>query len=212
MKKPIDKIIRELKKLHGREEPPITKSHHKVFRLLIETILAARNTDKNALAAAKLLFAKYKTPAQIAIAPLSVLEKLIKRGVFYRVKARNIKAMCKILVKKYKGKVPKTMEELVSLPAVGRKTANIVLSYGFGKSEGIAVDTHVFRVVNRIGLVQEKTPEKTEFALLKTIPKKYWLEFNRLFVVHGQEICQAHKPKCKKCPLKDWCNYYKRSR
>ena len=100
------------------------------------------------------------------------------------------------------------MAELVNLPGVGRKTANIVLAYGFGRTEGIAVDTHVFRTVNRIGLVKEKTPEKTEKSLLQKIPKKYWLGFNNLFVLHGREICKARKPLCKNCSLKKWCDYY----
>lgn len=209
MVKPIDEIVHELKKKYGKEFPPIVRGHPAVFRMLIQTILAARNTDENALAAAKELFSKYQTPEQISKAELPVLEKLVKRGVFYKVKARSIKKLCELLISKYNGRVPKTMEELVELPGVGRKTANIIMSYGYGKAVGIAVDTHVFRVVNRIGLVNEKTPEKTEFALLKIIPQKYWLDFNRLFVDHGRETCFAKKPECNKCPVSRWCDYYK---
>lgn len=208
MKKPIDKIIAELKYLYGRELPPVVSGHTEVFKLMIRTILAARNTDENALAAAKELFAKYKTPAQIAEAPLADIKTRIKRGLFFNVKSRNIKRLCQILVKQYNSRVPKTMEELTNLPAIGRKTANIVLTYGFGKPEGIAVDTHVFRVVNRIGLADEKTPEKTETALLKIVPRKYWLDFNRLFVDHGRNICHARKPRCEECPLRKWCKFY----
>lgn len=208
--KPIPEIIRALEKIHGKEEmPPVVSGHLTVFRMLVQTILAARNTDENAIAAAKELFSKYKTPAEIAKAPLPIIEKLVKRGVFYRMKAKSIKNLSQILIETYSGKVPKTMEELVQLPGVGRKTANIILSYAYGKSEGIAVDTHVFRVVNRVGIVSEKTPEKTEFALLKIVPKQYWLDFNRVFVMHGREICFARKPACEKCPLTKWCNFYK---
>lgn len=209
MKKPIGKIIRELRKLHGREVPPVVGGHPAIFKLLIRTILAARNTDENALAASRELFSKYSTPKQIAKAPLGDIRKRIKRGVFFNVKAKNIKKLCQVLVNEHDSRVPKTMEELVKLPAVGRKTANIVLTYGFGKSVGIAVDTHVFRLTNRIGIVKEKTPEKTELALLEVVPKRYWIDFNRLFVMHGREVCSARKPNCKECPLKRWCDYYK---
>ena len=209
MEKPIDKIISELRKIYGKEVPPVVSGHPAVFELLIRTILAARNTDENALAAARELFSKYKTPQQISKAELPVLEKLVKRGVFYKVKARSIKKLCEILVEKYNGRVPKTMQELVELPGVGRKTANIIMTYAYGKPEGIAVDTHVFRVVNRIGIVNEKTPEKTEFALLKVVPKAFWLDVNRLFVDFGRDICQAKKPQHEKCPLRQWCDFYK---
>ena len=210
MVKPIDKIIPELRKIYGRNDViKIAKGHPAVFELLIRTILAARNTDDNALAASKELFGKYTTPAEISNAPLPVLEKLVKRGVFYKVKARSIKKLCEILAEKYNGRVPKTMEELTQLPGVGRKTANIILTYGFGTPAGIAVDTHVFRVVNRIGIVKEKTPEKTEMVLLNIVPKHDWMEFNSLFVDFGRDICQAKKPQHERCPLRKWCDFYK---
>ncbi len=211
MGKPIDKIISSLEKQYmGYKLPPVVRGNPSKFKLLIRTILSARNTDDNAVAAAKLLFSKYKTPAEIARAPIRELEKLVKRGVFYKVKARNIKKLSKILVDKYNGKVPDSIEELVKLPGVGRKTANVVLSHGFKKAEGIAVDTHVFRVVNRIGIVSERTPLKTEQALLKVVPKKYWLNFNKLFVLHGRNICKARNPQCEICPIRRWCDYYKK--
>jgi len=207
--KPIEKIIKTLEEYYKNfEAPPVVRGSPPLFQLLIRTILSARNTDENAVAAAKLLFSKYKTPKEIARAPIKELEKLVKRGVFYKVKARNIKKLSKILVEKYGGRVPNSMEELIKLPGVGRKTANIVLSYGFKKAEGIAVDTHVFRVVNRIGVVHEKTPLKMEKALLKVVPKKYWLNFNHLFVLHGRNICKARNPKCEICPIRKWCDYY----
>ena len=210
MGKPIEKIIKILEKYYKDYGlPPVVRGNPSNFRLLIRTILSARNTDENAVAAAKLLFAKYKTPEEIADAPIRELEKLVRRGVFYKVKARNIKKLSKILVEKYNCKVPSSMKELVKLPGVGRKTANIVLSYGFNKSEGIGVDTHVFRVVNRIGIINEKTPLKAEAALMKVVPKKYWLEFNILFVLHGRNVCKARNPKCNICPIRKWCDYYK---
>ncbi len=207
--KKIEKIINKLRKEYGKSKPPVVKDNPKIFELLIRTILSANNTDENALAAAEKLFSKYKTPEEISKAPISELKKLIKRGVFFNVKSKNIKKLSKILIKKHNNKVPNNMKELVELPGVGRKTANIVLSYGFGKSEGIAVDTHVFRVVNRIGIVDEKTRDKTEKSLLEKIPKKHWLEFNRLFVMHGRETCKARKPKCKICPINKMCKYYR---
>ena len=209
--KNISKIMRALEKQYGKTCSEITKSgNKKVFGLLIHTVLAARNTDKNADAAAKELFSRYNTPGQIASAPLPDIRKRIKRGVFFNVKAKNIKKLCSILSKKYSSKVPDTMSELVALPGVGRKTANIVLTYGFGKTEGIAVDTHVFRTTNRIGIVNEKTPEKTEKTLLKVVPRKYWQDFNHMFVLHGREICKARKPLCNRCVLKNQCDYYSR--
>jgi len=207
--KHVDKIISALQKLYGKHDViTIAKGHPAVFELLIRTILAARNTDENALAASKELFAKYKTAQQISKAPLPVLEKLVKRGVFYKVKARSIKKLCEILVEKYKGRVPKTMHELVELPGVGRKTAGIVLIYGFGIVENVPIDTHCHRVFNRIGVIKEKTPETTEFAVMTVFPKKYWKDLNKLFVMHGRSICTARKPKCDICPIKKWCDYY----
>lgn len=210
--KSVEKIIKLLEDKYGRiNSKKIISKNSEIFRLLLQTILAARNTDTNAEAAAKQLFSKYKTPEQIAKAPIADLRRMIKRGVFFNVKAKNIKKLCKIISKNYNGKVPNTMHELVKLPGIGRKTANIVLTYGFGKTEGIAVDTHVFRTVNRIGLVKEKTPEKTEKALLSVVPKKYWFAFNNLFVLHGRETCKARKPLCSKCPIKRYCDYYSKN-
>jgi endonuclease-3 len=177
--------------------------------MLIGTILAQRNTDASTNRAMRLLFGRYKTIKQIANAPIKELEKLVKSTVFYHVKARRIKEVSRIILKKHRGKVPKDFEALVSIPGIGRKTANIIMSYGFGIPSGIAVDTHVHRLSNRLGWVKTKTPEQTERQLLKIVPKKHWLELNELFVTHGKTICIARKPKCNICPIRKWCEYYR---
>lgn len=184
---------------------------HNPFKTLISTILSQRTRDENTEKVTKLLFAKYKTPKQIAKAPINDIEKLIKSSGFYRTKAKRIKEVAFIIHNQYKGKVPKDIDKLLEMPGVGRKTANCVLVYAFGK-EAIPVDTHVHRIANRIGLVNAKTPEKTELELIKVIPKKYWLLVNELFVIHGKTICKPIKPNCKVCRIKKQCDYYAKNR
>lgn len=176
------------------------------FEILISTILSQRTRDENTERASRNLFSKYNTPNKLSSVGLKELEKLIKPAGFYKVKAKRIKEVSKVLLKEYNGKVPNVIEKLLKLPGVGRKTANCVLVYGF-KTFAIPVDTHVHRISNRIGLVKTKTPEQTEIELIKVIPKKYWIDLNELFVRHGQEICQPRKPLCYKCPIVKLCNY-----
>lgn len=176
------------------------------FRVLIGTILSQRTKDENTEKAAKRLFSKYKTPEEIANAPLKDLEALIKPSGFYRIKAKRIKEISKIIAEKYNGKVPETINELVKLPGVGRKTAGCVLVYGFNRP-AIPTDVHVFRVSNRIGIVKEKTPEKTEYALMRVVPKKYWILYNSIMVRFGQQICRPIRPRCWECPIVDMCEY-----
>ena len=179
-------------------------SRNPPFYVLISTVLSARNKDEMTIKATRKLFAKYKTPKQIANAPLKKLEPLIKQSGFYKTKAKRIKEISKIILKKYKGKVPSTIEQLIELPGVGRKTAGCVIVYAFNKP-AIPVDTHVHKVANRLGWVKTKTPEKTEQALMKIIPKRYWLDVNEVLVIHGQIICTPISPFCSKCTVRKYC-------
>ena len=176
--------------------------------ILIGTILSARTRDENTSAVVKKLFARYKSARALAQARLSDVEKIIKSTGFYHVKAKRIMEVASLIDSKYSGKVPNTLEELLSLPGVGRKTANCVLVYAFEKP-AIPVDTHVHRISNRLGLVQTKTPEETEMELMKKIPKKYWLKINDMFVMYGQNICKPISPMCDVCQIKEECDYYK---
>lgn len=176
--------------------------------ILIGTILSARTRDESTSAVVRELFSKYKTAGSLARAKLSDVEKIIKRTGFYHVKAKRIIQVASIINSKYSDQVPKTMEELLSLPGVGRKTANCVLVYAFDKP-AIPVDTHVHRISNRLGLVKTKIPEETEVELMKKIPKKYWIRINDTFVMYGQNICKPISPMCSVCQIKKECSYYK---
>ena len=176
--------------------------------ILIGTILSARTRDENTSAVVKKLFLRYKTARSLARAKVSDVEKIIKSTGFYHVKARRIIEVASIIDLQYHGKVPDNLDELLKLPGVGRKTANCVLVYAFEKP-AIPVDTHVHRISNRLGLVETKTPEETEFALMAKIPKKYWLQINDMFVMYGQNICKPISPMCNVCQIKKECNYYK---
>ena len=176
--------------------------------ILIGTILSARTRDESTSAVVRELFLKYKTARSLARAKLLDVEKIIKRTGFYHVKAKRIIEVASIIDKKYSGQVPKTIEELTSLPGVGRKTANCVLVYAFDEP-AIPVDTHVHRISNRLGLVKTKIPEETEVELIKKIPKKYWIRINDTFVMYGQNICKPISPMCSVCQIKKECKYYK---
>lgn len=177
------------------------------YRVLIRTILSQRTRDENTDQATLKLFNKYPDMEDVALAPQDKLEKLVKSAGFYRVKSKRIKEVSHILMDDYNGVVPDTMEELLKLPGVGRKTANCVLVYAFEKP-AIPVDTHVHRISNRLGLVNSKEPDKTELELEKIIPKTYWIELNDLMVQFGQDICRPIGPKHEECPLAEICDYY----
>jgi endonuclease III len=177
------------------------------YRVLIRTILSQRTRDENTDNASKTLFSKYKTVEEISNAEVEDLEQLIRSAGFFHVKALRIKEVSRILLEDYQGVVPDTIDELLTLPGVGRKTANCLLVYGF-KKPAICVDVHVHRISNRIGLVHTKNPEQTEEGLMKIIPMKYWLEINDLLVQFGQTICKPITPLHDICPIKEWCNYY----
>ncbi len=175
------------------------------LELLIATILSAQSTDKQINKVTKPLFKKYRTPQDYVKTPQEELEQDIYSTGFYRNKAKNIKKLCEILVNDFDSKVPDTMEDLVMLPGVARKTANIVLSSAFGKIEGIAVDTHVKRVSARLGLTANTDPDKIEKDLMKIIPEKEWDIFALLLIQHGRQVCDAKKPKCEICVLNKLC-------
>ena len=187
-----------LRELHEAECGP--------FQILVGTILSARTRDENTAEVSKRLFARYPDPARLARAKRRDVERVIKSIGFYRVKAGRIIEVAKIIDGRYGGRVPKDLEKLVELPGVGRKTANCVLVYAFGEP-AIPVDTHVHRISNRLGLVETRTPEETEAALSKKIPKKFWLEINDTFVMYGQNICRPVSPMCGRCRIRRSCRY-----
>jgi len=173
--------------------------------LLIATILSARSTDKQVNLVTAELFHKYRTAADFADANLAELEQDIRRLGFFRNKAKSIQACCRKLVESYGGEVPRSMEQLVQLGGVGRKTANVVLGNAFGINEGVVVDTHVARLSQRLGLTSETTPEKIESELEKLVPQKLWTLFSHLLIWHGRRRCYARKPDCPHCEVRDLC-------
>ncbi|HID71481.1 MAG TPA: endonuclease III [Thermoplasmata archaeon] len=179
------------------------------FRALVRTVLSQRTRDENTDKAFEMLFKVVSSPEDILSLPEEKLRELIKSAGFYRVKAKRLKEICKVLVEKYNGEVPEDFDEILSLPGVGRKTANCVLVYGFDK-EAIPVDTHVHRISNLIPLVKTKTPEETEMELVKIVPRQYWKEINEHFVRLGQTICKPLKQECEVCPLNSLCQFGKR--
>ena len=212
----IEKILNKMIKTMNSVKPPRMTALRELreaengspLSVLIGTILSARTRDENTSAVVRKLFTKYKTAHALATARLSDVEKIIKSTGFYHVKAKRIIEVASIIDLKYSGKVPQTLEELLELPGVGRKTANCVLVYAFDKP-AIPVDTHVHRISNRLGLVSTKSPEETEIILMQKIPKKHWVRINDTFVMYGQNICKPISPTCKLCQIKSECDYYK---
>lgn len=178
------------------------------FEMLIAVILSAQCTDERVNKTTPALFAKYSTPQDFANMDIEELENFIHPCGFYKNKAKNIKATAQIIVDKYNGKVPETMEELMSLPGVGRKTANVVMLEAFNKPQGIAVDTHCKRISNKVGFSNEKEPEKIEQDLLKIIPSKYYKDMNHILIWHGRNTCVSRTPKCEMCPINKYCKEY----
>lgn len=205
-KKEVKEILDLLSELHPNAHCELV--HSSPFELLIATILSAQCTDVRVNIVTEELFKKYNTPEDFKNLSIEEIEKEIKTCGLYKSKAKKIKETSSILVDKYNSELPDTLEELITLPGVGRKTAGVVLSNAFG-IPAIAVDTHVFRVSNRIGIVKEKTPEKTEFALMKAIEKERWTHSHHLLIFHGRRICKARKPECENCNIREYCNYYK---
>jgi len=179
--------------------------HQSPFQLLIATILSAQCTDERVNQVTPALFRDYPDPAAFARAPLPRLEKAIRSTGFFRAKARAIKGACQALVDRHQGRVPRTMEELTRLRGVGRKTANVVLGAGYGIASGIVVDTHMTRVARRLGLTRHTDPVKIERDLMATVPESEWIFFSIAMILHGRYVCQARRPQCGVCPLRENC-------
>ena len=197
------KVMELLEKEHADAE--IALNYANPLELLVATILSAQATDEQINAITPKLFQKYKSAEDYANADLAELEQDIKSSGFYNKKAKNLKNSAKILVEKYNSQVPKTMEELVELPGVARKTANIVLFNAYGIIAGIAVDTHVRRLAQRLGLTENTNQDKIEKDLMNIVPKKKWMHITDLLIFHGRRVCNARKPRCGVCVLNKIC-------
>ena len=197
------KVIELLEKEHA--DAKIALHYSNPLELLVATILSAQSTDEQINKITKLLFKKYRAAEDYAKADLKELEQDIKSSGFYHNKAKNIKNCCKMLLEKHNGQVPKTMAELVELPGVARKTANIVLFNAYGVIAGVAVDTHVRRLAQRLGLTENENPGKIELDLMNLIPKDKWMRITDLLIFHGRRVCVARKPKCDVCTLNKIC-------
>lgn len=179
------------------------------FQILVSVVLSAQCTDERVNKTTPSIFSKYPDAIDFVNMPIETLQELIHPCGFYKTKSKNLKLAAEKIVNDFAGKVPETMEELMSIPGVGRKSANVIMLEAFNNPQGIAVDTHAKRISNRIGLSSESEPTKIEQDLLKLIPKKYYKDVNHVLVWHGRNTCTAIKPKCNICPVKDYCKYYK---
>jgi endonuclease-3 len=209
MKKQVDqKRVKEIIKILSKEIPDsrIALRFSNPLELLIATILSAQCTDVKVNQVTVGLFKKYRMAKDYAEANLTKLEEEIRPTGFYRNKAKSILKCCQELVKRFGGEIPNTLEDLVTLPGVGRKTANVILGNAFG-IPGIVVDTHVHRVSQRIGLTKKDDPVKIEFDLMEVVPKAEWTHFSNLLVWHGRKTCVARKPLCEVCAVRKWCDY-----
>jgi len=207
----LDKIFTLLKKELKNYNPPVLDSKiwdeipQTPYTTLISCILSLRTKDEVTGPASKKLLKKHNTPEKIIQLSEKQIQELIYPVGFYKTKAKTIKDISKVLIEKYESNVPENLEELLKLKGVGRKTANIVMVYGHKKSGYLPIDTHCNRIPNRLGWVKTKTPEETEIELKKVLPKKYWDDFNNLFVQFGQSICVPISPFCSKCPIEKYC-------
>lgn len=200
----IEEILNILERTYPEAECAL--DHQNVFQLIVAVALSAQTTDKSVNQVTPALFTHYPTAEALAAADPEAVEEDIRRIGMYRTKAKNIVAMARKLCDEFGGEVPCDYDALVSLPGVGRKTANVVLSVGFGQQR-IAVDTHVFRVANRIGLTHEKDVLKTELSLMERIPEERWSRTHHSLIFHGRQCCDARKPKCDECPINICCEY-----
>lgn len=205
---PITKVIHRLRQTVKAWDEPIVsqmaRRRQSPFALLISTLLSLRTKDEVTATATERLLALAQTPEEMLRVSEQTIQKTIYPVGFYRNKARTIRDVSHELIKRFEGRVPDTLEDLLSLKGVGRKTANLIVSLGYGK-DGLCVDVHVHRISNRLGFVQTKTPEQTEFALRKILPRRYWSEYNTIIVSFGQHICRPVSPFCSRCPVKAWC-------
>ena len=199
----ITEIVKGLKEAYP--DARCALDHKSPLELLVATMLSAQCTDVRVNQVTPTLFQKYPSAQDLAGAAQSNLERIIHSTGFFRNKAKNIKAACQRIISHFSGDVPKTMEELLSLPGVARKTANVVLGTAYGISSGVVVDTHVFRIAHRLGLTRGKTPEKVELDLMKLLPREEWIDFSHRLIHHGRRICMARNPQCTSCRLDEVC-------
>lgn len=209
----IDKILIILKNQVKKWKTPVVgviaeEAIDRPFETLISCLLSLRTKDAVTEVASRRLLSRASTPKTMCTLSAKTIEKLIYPVGFYRTKAKNIKKTCEVLLKEHAGVVPDNMDELLALPGVGRKTANLVLTVGHD-DYGICVDTHVHRITNRLGFVKTKTPEETEFALRKKLPKKHWKTINDILVTFGQNLCVPVSPWCSRCPVAEYCKKVK---
>lgn len=204
------KRVREIIRRLQREYPDAkcALNHSNAFELLIATILSAQCTDERVNKVTAELFRKYRGPADFAAVRQEELERDIHSTGFYRNKAKNIIAASRLILEKFNGQVPTRMEDLLTLPGVARKTANVVLGCAYGIAEGIVVDTHVSRLSQRLGLTKNTAPEKIEKDLMQIVPKRHWVMFSHWLIFHGRKVCKARNPACGECVLADLCPSY----
>lgn len=200
-------IIETLKKMYPDAKCSLDFSTP--FQMLVSVVLSAQCTDERVNKTTPSIFSKYSTPQDFADMDIELLEELIHPCGFYKTKAKNLKRTAQILVEKYDGIVPNNMEDLMSLPGVGRKSANVIMLEAFDLPQGIAVDTHCKRIANRLGFSSQSDPAKIEQDLLKVIPKEYYKDVNHIFIWHGRNVCTSQKPKCDSCKLQQYCKFYK---
>ncbi len=200
-------IVKKLKEMYP--DAKCSLDFKTPFEMLVAVCLSAQCTDDRVNQVTPELFKVYNSPLDFANCDLNYLEKLIHSCGFYKNKAKNLKAAGQKIITDFNGKVPNTMNELITIPGVGRKSANVIMLEAFNNPQGIAVDTHAKRLANRLGFSKESDPSKVEQDLLKLIPKEYWKDVNHIFIWHGRNICSSQKPKCKDCLLKDFCQYNK---
>jgi len=203
----IDRIVRGIGKAIGKSMPAVSdiaRQRHDPYEILISTVLSLRTKDEVTMAASKRLFALAPDAESLMKTRVRSIEKAIYPVGFYKTKARSIKQIAREIVTRHGGRVPDTIEELLEFKGVGRKTANLVVTLGYGKP-GICVDTHVHRISNRLGLIDTGTPDESEYALMKVLPRKYWIPYNELLVSFGQQVCKPISPHCSTCPLETLC-------
>jgi len=199
----LTRILEGLEKAYPNAQCAL--SHSNPLELLVATILSAQCTDKRVNIVTQDLFRKYRNPKDYVVVPPEVLEKDIRPTGFFRNKTKSIQGACRMILEKFGGSVPGTMEELLLLPGVARKTANVVLGVAFKKAEGIVVDTHVNRVSRRLDLTRSETPESIERDLMQIIPRNKWISFSHQMILHGRNTCKARKPMCPECPVESLC-------
>ena len=202
-KRRVLKIIRLLKKEYP--DAKCSLNHSNPLELLLATILSAQCTDERVNIVTADLFRKYRRAEDYANAPRLELESDIRSTGFFRNKAKSLQGACKLIIEQYAGRVPNTLEELLSLPGVARKTANVVLGNAFGIASGVVVDTHVGRLSQRLGITENKQPEKIERDLMEVVPRRDWIDFSHLLIYHGRRVCKARAPQCGECVVERLC-------